>query len=740
MPHRTYEQQQLGRAEISPGGPFTAGEYTSFELQYTAGFFGIDDSGSLKIAQRFASDMGTPQFDDPRAPGYLSAEASNGAKLQLRYDTKNNIRPWGKTVYIKVLRGYLREGDRIILRFGDRRGGSPGIRMQTFCEHSFELKVLVDAFATCEYVELPQSPIFRIRAGPATRWQAVLPTARRVLEPFRLSFKAEDLWGNPTDITAPLLRFETSLEVEGLPKQIDLTVPQPRITIDELTVEEPGDLFISVLDREGRILCRSNPLRIFEAVGNEAPMHLPYWADMHGQSEETIGSNSARDYFRFARDRAFLDACCHQGNDFQITRRFWQELQEIVEEFNEPGRFLAFPGYEWSGNTGLGGDHNVIFLRPGEQIYRSSHALIYDLSDTDTDRHTSRELFETLTHRDAFLYAHVGGRYADLTVARDAGLTPAVEIHSAWGTFQWLLHDAFALGLRPGVVANSDDHKGRPGASYPGASRFGSYGGLTCFLSRELSREAIFESLLARRHYATTGARVILHTSATIREGARGQMRKAEMGDILATPAGTVIFRAEVLCSAPVERIELFNAARRIHTFRPYGEADLGRRIRVIWEGAEYRGRGRETCWDGSALVENNRVERIRPINFWNPEKTVTLEEANRISWQSLTTGGFSGFDMILTHPLDGLVRIDTPLLKFEIEVGNIGFEDTVMDAGGLGRQLRLFRLPDRLDETTISVEREVRLRRARDNPLYVKVVQEDGHAGWSSPVYLVPR
>ncbi|UCF97504.1 MAG: DUF3604 domain-containing protein [Spirochaetaceae bacterium] len=386
----------------------------------------------------------------------------------------------------------------------------------------------------------------------------------------------------------------------------------------------------------------------------------------------------------------------------------------------------------------------MIFLRPGEQIHRSSHALIYDLSDAGTDRHTSRELFETLADRDAFIYAHVGGRYADLTVARDTGISPAVEIHSAWGTFEWLLHDAFALGLRPGVVANSDDHKCRPGASYPGASRFGSYGGLTCFLCSELSREAVFESLRSRKHYATTGTRLFLHTSATTSTEGRvvteehGQIRTAVMGDILASVAPTVMFRADALCSAPVERLELFNGTQRIFTFRPYAEGDLGRRIRVLWEGAEYRGRGRETCWDGTAVVEDNRVEEIRKINFWNPEKTIDLERGKKISWECLTTGGFSGFDIILEHSAKGVIRIDTPLVQFETAIEAIGLEETVIEAGGLGRRMRIFRLPDQLTDFAVSVERAIPLGRDMDTPLYAKVVQEDGHAAWSSPIYFV--
>jgi hypothetical protein len=329
----------------------------------------------------------------------------------------------------------------------------------------------------------------------------------------------------------------------------------------------------------------------------------------------------------------------------------------------------------------------------------------------------------------------VGGRYADVTVAGDTGITPAVEIHSTWGTFEWLLHDALSLGLRPGVVANSDDHKGRPGASYPGASRFGSYGGLTCFLSRELTREGIFESLRNRRHYATTGTRLFLHTSVTTPDGSP----QAAMGDVLPSPAGKATFRTEVLCSAPVERLEIFNGPEIVATFRPYGREDLGRRIRLLWEGAEYRGRKRETRWDGTAVITDNRIESVRAINFWNPENSVAQDADNRISWRSLTTGGFSGFDLILARPSGGTIRIETPLIKAEVELGEIGLEERVMGVGGLGRRLRFFRLPDELRETAMSAELEVALNDGRDNPLYAKVIQEDGHAAWSSPIYLIP-
>ena len=70
------------------------------------------------------------------------------------------------------------------------------------------------------------------------------------------------------------------------------------------------------------MLCISNPLRI----AAEAPLRS-YWCDLHGQSEETIGTNSARELIEFARDRAFLDGMSHQGNDFQITTAVLERVE-----------------------------------------------------------------------------------------------------------------------------------------------------------------------------------------------------------------------------------------------------------------------------------------------------------------------------------------------------------------------------------------------------------------------------
>ena len=83
--------EELGSVTLSPAGDFVAGSHQTFTLTYTAGKFGIDDSGSLRICFRFASDQTRPQFENPGGPNYTTIVASNSAVLQYHYDPKGNV-------------------------------------------------------------------------------------------------------------------------------------------------------------------------------------------------------------------------------------------------------------------------------------------------------------------------------------------------------------------------------------------------------------------------------------------------------------------------------------------------------------------------------------------------------------------------------------------------------------------------------------------------------------------------
>jgi hypothetical protein len=748
MPYSDYRPDLMGSAALTPSGSFEAGSLASFTLVYTAGAFGIDDTGSIKIGLRFATDFGPVQFNDPRGQGYTTVEASNGATLEAKWEFKRNIRPWSRSLYVGVVKDFLAPGDTITVRFGDRRLGSPGIRLQTYCESAFEFRVFADPIATYDYVALADSPKIAIVPGPSVRWRAVLPTLARAGEPFRLSIKADDIWGNPSNAVDRTLRLEADGPITGLPERTRLAPGNFAAVIDALRVAETADLSIRVLDESGEVLCRSNPLRV---VSPDAAL-VHYWGDTHGQSNETLGTNTAREYFEFGRDKAFLDVMGHQGNDFQITAAFWRELNALTAEFDAPGRFVCLPGYEWSANTAVGGDRNVHYRHEGETIHRSSHAQIADaadIADEPSDAHDAHALFAKLRGKDCVVVAHVGGRYADIKYAHDA-METAVEVHSAWGTFEWLLRDAFEKGYRVGIVANSDGHKGRPGACYPGASFFGSYGGLTCFLAERLDRDVIFECMRRRRHYATTGNRAFLAVTAEVagdaevfaRDPAAGpsrseRTRRLLMGDIARVVDDELELAIEVIGSAPIERLDIHDGLDLIETVRPYAASDLGARVRLVYEGAEYRGRARTTTWDGSLAIEGNRIARTAVINNWNLDRGIQRQDAASLTWKAVTTGTYGAIDLWLEAAAVGRLTFKTAPVSGEVAVAELGLEPRTFDAGGLERAIELQRLPEVMTEHRLTLRRRIKLRPDGDTRLYIRVQQEDGHRMWSSPIYL---
>lgn len=733
-----------GSARVTPTGAFEARSLQTFSLVYTAGRFGLDDTGSIKIVHRYSNDWGYLQMDDPQGVNYVTAEASNGSRLRLTYQAGGEQRPWYRSLTIMVAGDGLYEGDTITIVFGDTTQGSPGLKLQTFCESGFEFKVLADVCATGHFLAIPDTPVISIVPGPPAAWKAVLPSLRRPGDVFRLGIKAEDLWGNPTGQAQERLILTPSMPVEGLPPGIDYGPDQRAITLDNLIVDQEGTLRITVSNKNGDMLCESSPLVCRKGA------YAGYWGDMHGQSGESVGINTAHEYFDFARNLSFLDATSHQANDFQINNAFWSLINDLTKQYQEDHRFVTYPGYEWSGNTAVGGDRNVYFRTEGRQIHRSSHALLPDRSDLDTDSNTAAQLFEDLQDEDCVVYAHVGGRYADIKQAHDPRLETAMEIHSAWGTFEWLLTDGFPLGHRSGVVCNSDGHKGRPGASYPGAASFGAYGGLTCFLAEELTRDGLFDCQRRRHHYGTTGNRLHLDVRAHFDSDSilfeydprffdtnSTQVREAMMGDIVQTNDDAITLSVECIAQAPIERIDVLIGKDHFQTLRGYSQMDLGDRIRVIWEGAEYRGRGRQTKWAGHANLRNGKFNRIAPVNAWNHERPTELKADDLVTFNTLTTGNFGGFDAWIDDSQSTTLAIETDHVSATLNLAAVGYEDTVLDAGGLGRKIRIFRLPSK--NTCLDLEQTVRVPIAPmgDNPIWVRVTTEDGFNAWSSPMFV---
>ena len=133
-----------------------------------------------------------------------------------------------------------------------------------------------------------------------------------------------------------------------------------------------------------------------------------------------------------------------------------------------------------------------------------------------------------------------------------------------------------------------------------------------------------------------------------------------------------------------------------VQTVRPYTAADLGRRVRVLWQGAEYRGRGRETNWQGKLTLTGNRIARFAPVNFLNPERQVReIKPGTALAWNSVTTGNLAGIDLWLETPRSGVLDLETNIVSGRVDLAALTGDAMTFDGGGLDRRLSVYRLPE---------------------------------------------
>lgn len=706
-------EERLGRVELSPHQPVVAGRFGEWTLVYTVGSYGIDEGGTLKVARRFASDWQRPQFDDPKGEAYTTVRTDGEASLRVRYDHKAHVRPWMKCLVIDIYDGCLSPGDTVTIVFGDRSEGSPGIRAQSFIESAHEMRFLVDPTNACLVRRIPSSPVVPIVADEPTSVVVIGPTRPVVGQPAVVFAKGEDRWGNPTPVPEDaVFRWDG----EDHADLDDMTLRFERASRGRVVGTWRGKSYVS------------NPIS-----AEDAPRYGAYWADLHAQSDATVGTGSEWEYFTFGRDWAHLDVMSHQGNDFQVTDEVWARLNEVVRRFHQDGHFVVFPGFEWSANTPAGGDRNVIYLEEGQPIMRSSHWQTPGVRETElTPAHPASGLYAALRkHVDpskVLVAAHCGGRYADIRKYFDQELESLVEVSSCWGVFEWLLWDAFEKGYRVGIMCNSDGHKGRPGAEGPGAGQFGIYGGLTCILAESLTRASCFEALKSRRCYGTTGARIDL----------RLEVDGQPMGSDLRA-SGDVAVVASAAGAIALDRLELYCGRQRVKVVRPAAFEQLrgSRRIRLMWGGARIRGRGRRAAWDGTITVTGAKIERAQTVAFDSPADGIASQSEHSVELRSRTTGDVDGIDLWLDQATRGTVSFESKIGTLKVDLATMTDAPVAERFGGLDLEASIERYPETPEDRVVRLETSVEVSGDSTTPIWVKAIQVDGEMAWASPVYV---
>lgn len=724
-----------GYATISPAGDVVAGSWGTWTLTYWVGRLGVDDGGQILILTQAACDWGPFQMDNPKEVNYITVHTTGQARLVARFEPRYaNPRPWWRGIVITVKDGYLKYGDQVIVILGDRSGDGLGSRAQTISQEKFEFRVMVDPFATVKPVRVLASPRLRIVSGKAAKLEALWPTETLTEEPTWLLVRSKDFWGNPASFYRGTIRFNPSKEVTGLPKSYTFTAADQGFhRFEGLRVGKAGICRIRIKDEaHSELAAETNPLVALSNLDVR-----PFWGDFHGQSGETGGLGTVDSYFAYARGFAGADFASWAGNDLHITAKEWKAVQEATKKYNQPGRFVTYLGYEWSGNTGNGGDHNVIYLEDDQPIYRSSYAEVEDPYDPDTDKHTVRDLASTMPLGKVLLLPHIGGRRANLDFYQTK-LMPLIEIYSGHGQFEWFLKEALRRKLKVGFVANSDDVYGRPAESIPGVGLFAVHGGLTCVYAHGLNRENLWEALYKRRVYATTGERIRL----------RFQANDHWMGEEILTNA-PVSFSVEAAGTAGIERVDLFRGLERVYRYLGNSTGCLSR-IKIVWSGARSRQRARQTVWDGKLVLSEGRFLEVQPYRFDYPSEGIERWDEHRVIWRSFTSGDEDGLILYVEAPENAVLTFEANMVSrdqfglgagkeianFSVPLRKLSGEDWVYLAGGLDRQVLLRRVAETYPREIRFTWMEKELP-SGTSAYWVRLLQQDGAVAWSSPIFV---
>jgi hypothetical protein len=750
----------------------TAGEWTEIVLDYEIGASGMADGAWFKATFKFYSDWALFQTSDPTAANYVSAEYQAGPcvpgqspatvqSLKVRFDQKGHERPFQKAVIVDTVDGYLKPGDHIIVRLGDRRHGGPGTRVQTFVEQGFRFRCYCDPLGTSRFAAVTPDIAIDILPGRPDHLVAV---GSRIVRGGASSFirvRAEDAWGNTCWNSGGTV--EVALGRDGKvvdTRSVALADEGWAVSrVDGIPTDRCGEIAITARHLD----CPWVPEQTFYVtVDDEFPFARDLYGDLHVHSDDTVGTNDTSYNLAYGRDVAGLDVLGYTANDFNVTKARWDRAVELIQAINRDGEFVCYPGTEWCGSSCAGGDHNVVFLRDGEpefpfdrngNVCRSFEWNEDMASDSiEPGAWPLEELWATYIHdpEGHLLMPHVGGRRCLLDWHHPV-LERLVEIGSAWGHFPWLYEETMRRGYKLGASANGDEHRGRCGGGVPGTAVFGTRGGVTGILAERLDRETVGRALRARHTFATTGERIAGFTRCgQFIQGDEFEHRgKARIGYRFLGDAGWDEIVA-VDHTGPLWR-------RNLQRETGYSE----RRIRVSWGGARIRDRYRWAAWKGTITITNGIINQFAGRGFEHNEEACWRDSATAIGFRSDTYGDtdaveidVSGLAHATIHvrgTIDGYVKVGNPLdgnpfahcPQFEMTVRGaelLAAESAIRrELGGAGLFVAVDRISDTAMPRDVSGEIEVDAENgpAGFRPIYVVARQVDDAKVWTSAMFI---
>jgi len=497
-----------GTLEITPDAPVVAGTSATWTITYTAGPAGLPGGAAVELV--------TPRGCTPARIGNESVSSVvlasiDGEPLEFRPVKKEGRRfPGSRVAALVPLQG-LPPGGKIVFTW---RNAAVSRMINSLDDTFLEFYLLERKSPDADAVLLPQMAKIRLLPDEAEALDLFVSSIAAVGRPARVTVRARDSFGNP----AIGYRGTVTLSATDAMDPVSYTFTEQdrgAHAFDDVLFKAAGVAHVKVQDEPNEMSASSNPV---EVLAEEPDLEL-YWADIHVHTvmswDAWFGAQSVVSYagaYRMGRDFAGLDFQANTDHNApnQYSDKSWSEMAGTTNSFNDPGRFATIVAIENSGPTG---DKNV-YWRGDSAPYivaeakKDPIALFRKLEDQECiiiPHHVAQDMRPTDWRPSFFLPEKelLLEIFSNHGRAEYYGNIPHFSSHSIATMKGYAYQDALARGYRMGVVAASDDHRGRVGSV-----------GLTGVWAEEQTRESIYDAMKARRCYGTTNPRIILRFSA----------------------------------------------------------------------------------------------------------------------------------------------------------------------------------------------------------------------------------
>ena len=408
--------------------------------------------------------------------------------------------------------------------------------------------------------------VFASKGGHPARLVCIAESRPIEGKPGRLTVAAVDQHGNPCALFRGVVRLSDDA---GSDLPVEYTFTERDAGSHVFAVTLATDKASRITATYGSMQATSNP--ILPRPPGESGI---YFGDIHAHSEisfDGVGDPElAYDYARRFHGLDFATLADHSPRAAQ-----WQRTMEITNRHNEPGTFATILGFEWSDsrhghrNAYYRGDAGPeqpeglrsnmedwwrCFDEEGVPVITVPHhpntqarAILangkpaWGPTDWSVVNHKYQRVVELNQNRGSF--EAPGGPIKDLRIrAKDVGAS---------------VQTALAKGHHLGFIGSTDTHGGRPGS---GRAR-------CAVIAQELTREALWDGLHARRCYATSGKHILLFF--TVNERPMGSEITAE------GPAIPRRVAWRVIGTGTIERVDLLRSNVVVKSWQGDGASDV---------------------------------------------------------------------------------------------------------------------------------------------------------------------